>query len=170
VTNGIGTLLVIRKPEHWVYRSTNAGSTWIRVAGDRRQIVRFSPLLWQIPCSRHDGRWGVLQDRQRRHRLGSYHGYGGDAADGDRATASDSLFVVADERGNWIESTDAGATWTSRSFPYAIPPVTSLLGVLQDRSSSVPRPVPIGSAEEDWRSLGIPGPVWDMMYRSGPSS
>ncbi len=87
VTNGIGTLLVIRKPEHWVYRSTNAGSTWIRVAGGpAADRVRFSPLLWQIPCSRHDGRWGVLQDRQRWHQLGSHHGYGWDAADGDRAT------------------------------------------------------------------------------------
>ena len=51
VTNGIGTLLVIRKPEHWVYRSTNAGcATWIRVAGGpAADRARFAPLLWQIP-------------------------------------------------------------------------------------------------------------------------
>ena len=109
--------------------------------------------------------------RQRWHQLGSHHGYGWDAADGDRATR-----IRQPVRG----SLTSGGTGSSRPMPAPHgPPVRFPSPFRRCRIAarvSLQESLFVGTmsgshrkrGEEEWRCLGIAGPVWDMMYRSGP--
>jgi photosystem II stability/assembly factor-like uncharacterized protein len=170
VTNGTGALLVLRKPGYQVYRSTNGGTNWSHAsdgaAGDPFLSLRFYGKTYLVGTTQGNAyyrssdygtSWALINDIDATPLSGLVQ------------PASDSLFVVADDRGGWIESTDAGGTWSAYTSPFDKAPVSCLLSI---PSGSLFVGTPYGfqrkRGDEEWRSGSISGPVWDMTYRSGP--
>ena len=164
-----GTVLVLREPNAQAYGSTDGGATWKAGAsaaqGDPFVAMRFSGTQTVIGMTEggsyyrttdRGGVWSPVYDA------------GGSWLKGEMQAASDSLLVIADEKGNWIESTDAGLTWTVASDPLSMTPIAALACL---PSGSVFAGDVAGLARldrsGDWHRTWNPWQVNCMTYRSG---
>jgi photosystem II stability/assembly factor-like uncharacterized protein len=172
VSDDVQILLALRKPDLSLFRSTDAGHSWTSLgsapAGD--------PLTWL----HFYGKVHVLGSTKS----GAYYrstDYGttwiqildteGKPLSGALQSASDSLLVVADWRGNWLESDDAGATWRSITCPLDKEKITSLLS-LPSGSLLAGGAGPLYRISEGqrWSSISQGGGVWPPYMLGGVMS
>lgn len=175
VTNGLGVLLVLRKPALEIFRSTDAGFTWTYAssspAGDPFVSLRFYGRTYVISTTLggayyrstdYGSSWQPILDPM------------GSSVTGTVQPASDSLFVIAEESGRWLESTDAGGIWRSTPYPYRKGEIASLLvlpsGSVLAGSSAV---LSWKKGDRPWSlvpgspTVDVPATVWGLSYGSG---
>ena len=176
VTNGVGTLLVLRKPGYEIFRSTNAGLTWTSLSYGPGPVpftsIAFYGATFAIGTTRsstyyrsvdYGTSWNPILDMS------------GVALAGTIQPATDSLFVVADAKGRWLESTDAGGTWRSTPCSFERMNIASLVAVpsgslFAGSSSSLSSK----RGDDPWAPVAAWSStnafhvgVWSLAYRSG---
>ena len=166
IDNGQGTILVLSQPGGIVKRSTNKGATWVTLnagmPGEGLRSIAFLGLTKIIGIGKegHIFRsldfgtsWQEVVDNAHSLPLRSLQ------------PSIDSILVAADFRGDWIESSDAGSSWTERSLRYDLQKMTSIATL---PSGSI---VAGSMLSLHWKRAGMPwssgtgaGPVWTIGY------
>ncbi len=169
VSNGSGTLLVISEPGDTVKRSTDAGLTWTVAgrcpAGDRFSSLRFlgkTKLLavgetgLYYRSSDFGSTWQYLVDNS------------GAMVRRTPSPSTDSLLVLTDVSGKWIESTDGGETWAMRDLPNDLASVTALC-VLPSGNILTGCRTGLFQLGRDgrWSQYSFGGAIWSIAYGSG---
>jgi photosystem II stability/assembly factor-like uncharacterized protein len=177
ISDDEATLLVLRKPGYELFRSTDAGHTWASLGlgppADPLASIAFYGKAYLIGTTLggafyrsmdYGTSWIPILDLE------------GQPVAGTVQNASDSLFVVADWRGNWLESDDAGGTWRSVTCPFERRKITSLLALPSGSLiAGTPEAITRRNEEQPWSSSTIltvgrwaEASVWSLFYRAGP--
>ena len=169
VSNEQGSLFVLSQPGGVMFRSTNAGRTWINLGtfsdgqGFGRVFFSGSRRLFGVTKNGSYYRssdlgttWNAVLDSE------------GDPLIGTLQNSTDSLVVVSDPKGNWIESTDGGLNWSAKYLPYTMDAVNDLVVVpSQTLFAGASTGLFRRQADGSWYDYQVTGPVLSLASGEG---